>query len=285
MVKFNILKGRNHTLNLAGKLLVLNNPIVMGIINLTPDSFFDGGTLKTEKDLLSRAEKQLTDGATILDLGAYSSRPGAKDISETEELERLIPNLTAVLKAFPEAIISVDTFRPNVGRTALDNGALLINDISGGDLDSELPKIAAKFRVPYICMHMKGTPQNMQKNLEEIEIMPNLLKHFSFKLKELRGLGLNDVILDPGFGFGKTLNQNYEILSKFETLTNLSAIVLAGISRKSMINKVLDITANQALNGTTALHMSLLERGTNILRVHDVKEAMQTIKLFNKLNN
>jgi dihydropteroate synthase len=284
MVKFNILKGRNHTLNLAGKLLVLNNPIVMGIINLTPDSFFDGGTLKTEKDLLSRAEKQLTDGATILDLGAYSSRPGAQDISETEELERLIPNLTAILKAFPEAIISVDTFRPNVGRTALDNGALLINDISGGDLDSELPKIAAKFRVPYICMHMKGTPQNMQKDLEEIEIMPNLLKHFSFKLKELQGLGLNDVIIDPGFGFGKTLNQNYEILSKFETLTNLGALVLAGISRKSMINKVLDIKPNQALNGTTALHMSLLERGTNILRVHDVKEAVQTIKLFDKLN-
>ncbi|MFT4526562.1 MAG: dihydropteroate synthase [Granulosicoccus sp.] len=283
MAKFNLLKGRNHTLNLAGRLLVLNNPIVMGIINLTPDSFFDGGTLETEKDLLNRVEKQLTDGAIILDLGAYSSRPNAKDISEEEELARLIPNLKAVLSAFPDAITSVDTFRSNVGRQALDNGALLINDISGGELDSELPKVAAEFRVPYICMHMKGTPQNMQNNLEETEIMPDLLKHFSFKLKELNSLGLNDVIIDPGFGFGKTLDQNYEILSKFETLANFGAPVLAGISRKSMINRVLDTKPDQALNGTTALHMSLLDRGANILRVHDVKEAVETVKLFGKI--
>ena len=283
MAKFNLLKGRNHTLNLAGRLLVLNNPIVMGIVNLTPDSFFDGGTLKTEKDLLIRVEKQLLDGAKILDLGAYSSRPGAKNISEEEELARLIPNLKAVLAAFPGAIVSIDTFRSGIGRQALDSGALLINDISGGELDPELPKVAAEFRVPYICMHMKGTPQTMQKDLEKTEIMPDLLKHFSFKLKELHDLGLNDVIIDPGFGFGKTLNQNFEIASKFETLTNFGTAVLAGISRKSMINKVLDTKPDQALNGTTALHMSLLERGANILRVHDVKEAVETVKLFEKI--
>lgn len=283
MAKFNLLKGRNHTLNLAGRLLVLNNPIVMGIINLTPDSFFDGGTLTTEKDLLSRVEKQLSDGVTILDLGAYSSRPGARDISAEEEVARLVPNLKAVLTAFPKAIVSVDTFRSTVGRQALEAGALLINDISGGELDPELPKVAAEFRVPYICMHMNGTPQNMQDDLQENEIMPNLLKHFSFKLDVMRNLGLNDVIIDPGFGFGKTLDQNYEILSKFETLINFGAPVLAGISRKSMINRVLESKPDQALNGTTALHMSLLERGASILRVHDVKEAVETVKLFEKI--
>lgn len=284
MAKFNLLKGRNHTLNLAGRLLVLNSPIVMGIINLTPDSFHDGGTIATDRDLLDRVEKQLTDGATILDLGAYSSRPGAKHISEEKELERLIPKLEAVVKAFPEAVVSIDTFRSSVGRSALNSGALMINDISGGELDPELPKVGAEFRVPYICMHMKGIPQNMQNDLEEGEIMPKLLKRFSIKLKKLHNLGLNDVIIDPGFGFGKTLDQNYEILSKFETLTNFGSPVLAGISRKSMINKVLGTKPDQALNGTTALHMSLLERGASILRVHDVKEAHETIKLFEKLN-
>lgn len=284
MAKFNLLKGRKHTLNLDGRLLVLNSPIVMGIINLTPDSFFDGGTLESEKDLLDRVERQLSEGATILDVGAYSSRPGAKDISEKDELERLIPKLKAVLKAFPEVILSVDTFRSTVGRQALDQGALMINDISGGEIDPVLPKVAAEFRVPYVSMHMKGTPQNMQNDLEEVEIMPKLLKHFALKLKELHDLGLNDVIIDPGFGFGKTLDQNYEILSKFETLTNFGAPVLAGISRKSMISKVLETKPSQALNGTTALHMSLLERGATILRVHDVKEAVETVKLFEKLS-
>ncbi len=284
MAKFNLLKGSEHTLNLAGKLVVLNNPVAMGIINLTPDSFYDGGRSTTEKDLLSLVEKQLVDGATIVDLGAYSSRPGAIDISEEEELNRLIPNLKSVLMAFPEAIVSVDTFRSEVGRAALDNGALMINDISGGELDPELPKIAAHFHVPYISMHMIGTPQTMQNDLEEKEIMPDLLKHFSFKLKGLRELGLHDVIIDPGFGFGKTLDQNYEIVSKFESLLQFDAPVLAGISRKSMINKVLGTKPDQALNGTTALHMSLLERGAKILRVHDVREAMETIQLFEKLH-
>ena len=284
MSKFNLLKGRNHTVNLAGQLLLLNSPIVMGIVNLTPDSFYDGGTLETEKDLLNLVDKHLSEGASILDLGAYSSRPGAEDIPESVELQRLIPNLKAVLRAFPKSIVSVDTFRSKVGRAALENGALMINDISGGELDSNLPKVTAEFRVPYVCMHMKDRPRNMQNNLKETVIMPQLLKHFSFKLKELRDLGQHDVIVDPGFGFGKTLDQNYEILSELETLTNLNAPILAGISRKSMINRVLDTKPKQALNGTTALHMSLLERGVNILRVHDVKEAVETIKLFNKLN-
>ena len=284
MAKFSVLAGTDHTLNLAGRLLVLNEPIVMGIINVTPDSFYDGGTLKSDADLLSRVEQQLAEGATILDIGAYSSRPGAEDISEEEEIKRLVPAVRSVLDSFPDAIISVDTFRSIVAKAALDSGALMINDISGGELDPELSKVATEFGVPYVCMHMKGNPQNMQTNLNEEKIMPSLLKYFSFKMNALKALGLNDVILDPGFGFGKTVGQNYEIVAEFQTLSQFGMPVLAGISRKSMINKILGSKPSEALNGTTALHMSLLERGANILRVHDVKEALETIKLHLAIN-
>ena len=282
MAKFSVLGGTDHTLNLAGRVLVLNEPIVMGIINVTPDSFYDGGTLKSDVDLLNRVEQQLAEGATIIDVGAYSSRPGADDISEEEEMNRLVPAVHSILNSIPDAIISVDTFRSNVAKAALDSGALLVNDISGGELDPELPKVAADYRVPYVCMHMKGDPQTMQTNLNEEKIMPSLLKYFSFKMNALKMLGLKDVILDPGFGFGKTLEQNYEIVAEFQTLRQLGMPILAGISRKSMINKVLKSKPSEALNGTTALHMSLLERGANILRVHDVKEATEVIKLFKK---
>jgi dihydropteroate synthase len=281
--KFSLL-ARKKTLNCRGRLLVINCPLVMGIINLTPDSFHDGGKFNNPTDALKRAEKLLIEGATILDLGAYSSRPNAEHISEQEEKERLLPILKAIRTEFPEAFISIDTFRSSIANVALDVGADMINDISGGNLDAQLPKIAVAHNVPYVCMHMLGTPQTMQHQAVDGQIMPEILRFFSYKIAALTADGLHDIILDPGFGFGKTLDQNYELARHLSELGVFNQPILVGVSRKSMINKVLDTVPETALNGTTALHARLLAFGADILRVHEVKEAVEAVKIHITLN-
>lgn len=258
-------------------------PLVMGILNLTPDSFHDGGKVSTIDQALVRAEQMLSEGATFIDLGAYSSRPGADHISEGEELKRLLPSLGAIRTAFPKTFISVDTFRSGVAQVALDMGADIINDISGGVLDPNLPALAAAHRAPYICMHMNGTPQTMQQDIKEGSILHNVLQYFSHRLAVLKAAGLHDMIIDPGFGFGKSLEQNYELARHLPELGMFRCPILVGVSRKSMINRVLGTTPDTALNGTTALHALLLDRGADILRVHDVKEAVEAVGVYCKL--
>lgn len=274
---------KKKTLNCRGKLLDLSTPVVMGILNLTPDSFYDGGELDTIDAAITKCAKMLNDGAAIIDIGAYSSRPGAEDISEEEELKRLLPYLKELVIRFPDAVFSVDTFRANVAKRAIENGAAIINDISGGN--DEMFQTVRELGVPYILMHIKGTPQTMQQNLQEGKILKEVMYYFSEKLKKLHRLGVNDIILDPGFGFGKTLEQNYELLREFEQFRIFNKPVLAGVSRKSMINKVLGTKPETALNGTTVLNTLLLEKGAAILRVHDVKEAVEAVKLLQQLNS
>jgi len=252
----------------------------MGIINLTPDSFHDGGTLGSTSAAVDRAGAMLADGAAILDLGAYSSRPGATDISPDEERDRLLPPLEAIRAAFPGAFLSVDTFRSDVARTALECGADIINDISGGMLDAELPVVAAAANVPYIAMHMRGTPQTTHQDLAEGSILAETLRFFGKKIPELRAQGVRDTIIDPGFGFGKTLAQNYELARSLEAFKSFGCPILVGVSRKSMVNKVLGTRPATALNGTTALHALLLQKGADILRVHDVREAEEAVEIF-----
>jgi dihydropteroate synthase len=264
---------KHKTLNCRGRLVVLDRPLVMGILNLTPDSFFDGGKHNSVDAALKRADQMLSEGADIIDLGAYSSRPGAEDISEQEELNRLIPVLESVVKQFPEALVSIDTFRSEVAEKALAVGAHIINDISGGNLDRKLPLIAAKYQAPYVCMHMKGTPQTMQKDLKEQPIMPEVLSFFANRVPELVSQGVHDVIIDPGFGFGKTLEQNYEMLDQLSDLAILGKPILVGVSRKSMIKKKYGESTDQTLQGTIEVNRQLLRKGADILRVHDVKEA------------
>jgi dihydropteroate synthase len=270
----NKLLAKNKTLNCRGRLVLIERPLVMGILNLTPDSFFDGGKFNSVDAALKHAEKMLNEGADILDLGAYSSRPGAEDISEEEELNRLLPALEGIVSRFPDALISIDTFRSGVAKKGLEMGAHIINDISGGNLDSELPTVAAKFSAPYICMHMKGTPQTMQKNLEHNAIMPDVLSFFAQRVPELVNQGVNDMIIDPGFGFGKTLEQNYEMVDRLGDLAIFGKPILVGVSRKSMIKKKYGESPEQTLKGTTEVNRQLLENGADILRVHDVKEAV-----------
>jgi dihydropteroate synthase len=274
---------KKKTLNCRGKLLDLSTPVVMGILNLTPDSFYDGGELNTIDATITKCAKMLNDGAAIIDIGAYSTRPGAEDISEEEELKRLQPYLKELVSNFPDAVFSVDTFRSNVAQRAIKNGAAIINDISGGN--DEMFQTVRSLGIPYILMHIKGTPQTMQQNLQEGKILNEVLFYFSEKLNKLHCLGVNDIILDPGFGFGKTLEQNYELLREFEQFGIFDKPVLAGVSRKSMINKVLGTKPENALNGTTVLNTLLLEKGAAILRVHDVKEAVEAIKLVGQLNS
>jgi dihydropteroate synthase len=266
---------KNKTLNCRGRLVVIDRPLVMGILNLTPDSFFDGGKYNSVNSALQHAESMLNDGADILDIGAYSSRPGAEDISPEEELSRLIPSLEAIFNHFPEALISVDTFRSGVAEKALEVGTHIINDISGGNLDSNLPEVAAKFNAPYICMHMKGTPQTMQKNIEETPCMASVLEFFAHRVPELVRKGVNDVIIDPGFGFGKTLEQNYEMVAALSDFAILGKPILVGVSRKSMIRLKFGDTPEQTLQGTIEVNRQLLLNGADILRVHDVKEAKE----------
>lgn len=272
------------TLNCGGKLLSLDPPIVMGILNLTPDSFFDGGQYESKNDILAKAEKMLSEGADILDLGAMSSRPGADEISEQEELDRLLPAIEAILKKFPDSTISVDTYRSQVARQAITAGATMINDISGGQLDDQMFETVGELGVPYVLMHMKGTPQNMQKNPVYEDVALEVLDFFIEKTQQLRSYGAKDIILDPGFGFGKTIDHNYELLRKLHVFKILDWPILAGISRKSMIYKFLETTPQKALNGTSVLHYEALQQGAKILRVHDVKEAKETVKLWGKLN-
>lgn len=267
------------TLNCKGDLIDLTRPKVMGVLNITPDSFYDGGKYKDEKSILTQTEKMLNEGATFIDVGAYSSRPGADVVSEDAELGRILPIVEVLLEAFPEIILSIDTFRSKVAEKCLEVGAALINDISAGKQDKNMLPTIAKYKVPYIMMHMRGTPQTMQKQTDYKNLLVDILNYFSERIAEARKLGISDVVADPGFGFAKTLDQNYELLSKLELFQNLGLPILAGLSRKSMIYKTLDTTPENALNGTTALNMVAVMKGANILRVHDVKEAMECITL------
>jgi dihydropteroate synthase len=274
------------TLNCNGRLLDLSEPIVMGILNVTPDSFYKGSRVKTEKALLKQAEKMLTEGAKILDIGGMSSRPGADIIEAKEELKRVLPAIKAVLKQFPEAIISVDTIWASVAEASVAEGARLINDISAGRFDAKMfDTIAAMKNIPYILMHKKGaSPATMQQEaVYEGDIAVEILDFFIEKLGILRGLGVKDVVIDPGFGFGKTVDHNFTLLNKLHVFKILGIPILAGLSRKGMIWKTLNITADDALNGTTVLNTIALQQGASILRVHDVKEAMETINLSQKM--
>ena len=273
------------TINCKGQLIDLASPKVMGILNVTPNSFFDGGKYKTESVILSQVGKMLTDGATFIDVGAYSSKPSAEFVSEKEELNRIVPVVNLILEKFPDCLISIDTFRSEVAKVCLENGAAIINDISAGNLDDKMLETIAKYNVPYIMMHMRGTPQIMQTMANYDNIVKEMLFYFSQRIAEARSLGINDLIIDPGFGFAKTLEQNYEVLQKLELFEMLELPLLAGFSRKSMIYKTLHSTAEEALNGTSVLNTIALTKGAKILRVHDVKEAMECVTLFNKLNN
>lgn len=272
------------TINCKGNLIDLTSPKIMGILNVTPNSFFDGGKYADENSILQQVEKMLVDDATFIDVGAYSSKPNAEFVSENEEISRLLPVIDLVLKNFPETLISVDTFRATVAKKAIENGACIVNDISAGSLDEDMLKIIAKLQVPYIMMHMKGNPQTMQSLAQYENIVKEMLFYFSEKVAQARSFGINDLIIDPGFGFAKTLEQNFEVMNKLELFQMLELPLLVGISRKSMIYKTLETSAEFALNGTTVLNTIALQKGAKILRVHDVKEAMECVKLYNKLN-
>ena len=271
------------TLNCNGKLIDLSSPKVMGILNVTPNSFFDGGKHTTEKAILIQVEKMLFEGATFIDIGGNSSKPSAEFVSEEEELHRLIPVIQRVVKEFPSVVISADTFRSKVAKESIENGAALINDISAGNLDAKMMETVAKLQVPYIMMHMKGTPQTMQSLAQYENIVKEILFYFSQKISYARSLGINDLILDPGFGFAKTLEQNFEVLSKLDLFQMTELPLLVGVSRKSMVYKTLETSAEFALNGTTSLNTISLLKGAKILRVHDVKEAFECIQLYNQL--
>jgi dihydropteroate synthase len=271
------------TINCIGNLIDLSSPKVMGILNVTPNSFYDGGKYDDEKSILSQVEKMLFEGATFIDIGAYSSKPSSDFVSELEEIDRLIPIIDSVLKHFPETLISVDTFRASVAKNAIENGACIINDISAGSLDVNMMKIVAELQVPYIMMHMKGNPQTMQSLTKYENIVKEMLFYFSEKVALARSLGINDLIIDPGFGFAKTLEQNFEVMNNLELFQILELPILVGVSRKSMIYKTLETSAEFALNGTSVLNTIALQKGINILRVHDVKEAIECIKLVSQL--
>lgn len=271
------------TINCKGKLVDLSSTKVMGILNITPDSFYDGGKFTNEKAILSQTEKMLSEGATFIDVGAYSSRPGAKHISEDKELARIIPVINLLTKEFPKIIISVDTFRSRIAKKTINAGAAIINDISGGNMDENMFNTVAELQVPYILMHMQGTPQNMQKNPVYENVVQEIITFLSKKIFELHQLKLNDIIVDVGFGFGKTIEHNYQILKDLEFFKNLDKPILAGVSRKSMLYKPLDITAKDALNVTTSANTIALLNGANILRVHDVKEAVEAVKIVSQI--
>jgi dihydropteroate synthase len=268
------------TLNAGGKLIDLSTPKVMGIINLTPDSFYAGSRRQDTDAILLQAQKMLDEGAAFLDLGAYSSRPGAEDISVQEEMDRLLPAVEAIVKDFPNAVLSVDTFRATVTEAAIKSGAHIINDISGGELDADMFATVARLQVPYILMHMKGTPQNMNSLAKYDNVFDEVFNYFTNKYHQLKQLGVKDVILDPGFGFAKKTEHSYALMHRLQDFNVLQLPLLVGISRKNMIYKTLGITADEALNGTTALNATALTKGANILRVHDVKEAVEAVKIW-----
>ena len=270
-------------LNIKGNTLDLSSPKIMGVLNVTPDSFYDGGVYSNEKKILLQVEKMISDGADIIDIGGFSSKPGAKTISVKEEEKRVIQIIKLINNTFNKIIISVDTFRGEIAEKSLNEGASIINDISGGNLDKNIYQIANKYRVPYIMMHMKGVPANMQANPKYENINYEIIKDFSYKIDLAEKKGVCDIIIDPGFGFGKSIEHNYQILNNIKLYTVLKKPILVGISRKSMIYKLLKTDPSKALNGTTSLNTIALINGANILRVHDVKEAKEVIKLYSFL--
>lgn len=270
---------RNYTVNIHGRLLDLTTPGIMGILNVTPDSFFDGGRYTDEKSILLRAEEMLTQGATILDIGAYSTRPGASEVAVEEELRRVVFAIRAIRTEFPEAILSIDTFRGEVARAAIGEGAGMINDVSGGNLDPEMFKTVASLSVPYVLMHMRGTPVTMSKLTAYENVVFEVIADLQMKVQQLEELGVKDILIDPGFGFAKTIEQNYEMLRKLDLFSILERPLLIGLSRKSMVWKRLQTTAENALNGTTVLHTLAMHGGVSIFRVHDVREASEVIQL------
>ncbi|MBE9602851.1 dihydropteroate synthase [Pedobacter sp. MC2016-24] len=276
--------NRKHTLNLQGKLIDLSVPRVMGILNLTTDSFYSDSRNSSVTEALQKTEKMLAEGATFIDIGAYSSRPGAADVSPDEESDKVVAAVEAILKAFPEALISIDTFRAQVAREAVNAGAHIINDIAGGNMDEAMFDTVAALNVPYIMMHMKGTPQTMQQQTHYEDMMPEIVDYFARKVNWLQKMGLKDLILDPGFGFAKTLDQNYVLLQQMQQLDIFELPILVGFSRKSMIYKFLGGGPENALNGTTTLNTIALLKGAGILRVHDVKAAAESIALVQKMN-
>ena len=273
------------TINCKGTLVDFSSPKVMGILNITPDSFFDGGKYQHKKAILTQTEKMLKEGATFIDVGAYSSRPGADHVSEEEELRRILPAVALLLREFPDIYLSIDTFRSRVAKKTIEAGAAVINDISGGNMDALMFKTIAQLQVPYILMHMQGTPQTMQHCPSYEHITTDLIQFFSEKIDELRRLQINDVIIDVGFGFGKTILHNFQLLKELHHFQTFNLPLLAGVSRKSMLYKTLNIHPNDALNATTSANTIALLHGANILRVHDVKEAVECIKIVEQLAN
>lgn len=273
------------SINCKGKLIEFSSPKIMGILNITPDSFYDGGQYSSEQHILKRVESMLKEGVDIIDLGAASTRPGAEMLSPQAEIDRLSQALLPIIKHFPEAILSIDTYQSEVARFAIEQGGAIINDVSGGQLDNNMFATIADLQVPYMLMHMKGTPSTMQSLTHYKHLLDDIVYFFSEKITKLHALGVNDIIIDPGFGFAKTVDQNYELLKKIEALTVFDLPILVGLSRKSMLYKYLNIEAKDALNATSITNFYALQNGANILRVHDVKEAKECINLFQKLKD
>lgn len=279
-------KTIHYTLNVRGRLLDLSKPQVMGILNVTPDSFYAGSRMETEEAVRGRVKQIIAEGGSMIDVGAYSSRSGAADVSAEEEMERLRRGMRIVREEAPEIPVSVDTFRADVAKMAVEElGVDIINDISGGELDKEMFKTVAKLGVPYILMHMKGTPQTMQQAPHYEDLMKEVMLYFAEKVQQLRDLGQKDIVLDPGYGFAKTIDHNYELLKHQEMLEVFELPLLVGVSRKSMIYRFLGSSPEEALNGTTVLNTLALQKGANILRVHDVKEAVEVVRLVEKFSN
>lgn len=275
---------KNRYINVGGSLMDLSTPRVMGILNLTPDSFYAGSRVQTEEAIARRAEQIVAEGGAMIDVGAYSSRPGAADVSAAEEMERLRRGLAVVRRTVPDAVLSVDTFRADVARMCVEEyGVAVVNDISAGEMDADMFRTVARLNVPYVMMHMQGTPQNMQQEPRYDNLLREVFLYFARKVQQLRDLGVKDIILDPGFGFGKTLEHNYRLLAHLEEFRVFGLPLLAGVSRKSMIFRLLGITPQESLNGTTVLDTLCLMKGADILRVHDVKEAVETVRIVREV--
>ena len=272
------------TINCKGKLIDLSTPKVMGILNITHNSFYDGGKYMEESEVLAQVKKMISEGTDFIDLGAYSSKPKAEFVSENTELKRIVPIVSLILKHYPKTLISIDTFRSEVARVCIENGAAIINDISAGSVDDTMMETVAKYNVPYVMMHKRGTPETMQTLTNYDNIVKELIHYFSEKVALARSFGINDLIIDPGFGFAKTLDQNYEVLQKLELFNVLELPLLVGVSRKSMIYNLFKCTPDEALNGTTIINTLALTKGAKILRVHDVKQAVECVTMYNKIN-
>jgi dihydropteroate synthase len=268
------------TLNCKGKLLTIEQPLVMGIINATPDSFYKGDLPAGLEEIVVQVGKMTSEGASIIDIGGQSTRPGSERISASEEIQRVIPVIDSILTTYPQTIISIDTYHSEVALAAIKAGASIVNDISAGSLDPEMIHCVSSLKVPYICMHMKGSPEHMQKNPTYDDLIKEVLDFFIDKIEQCKKAGIKDIIIDPGFGFGKTIQQNFILLKQLSVFKILDKPILAGLSRKSMVYKTLNVDVTTALNGSTVLHTIALQQGASILRVHDVKEAMQAVTLF-----